>query len=296
MGRSATYREVMVIEHARTVGDLTARLSDRLRMLMPSGFRRSALTAALSEAFGGSADPVDAAALRDIETVAQRHARHIELRSTSSDQDQPELPGWPAPNRAEIQAKAAGFSSVCRVPGACLVRLDSLESLGVSQPYLAATAALAVGAPRLILDLRANAGGDVATVAALAGWLLGDDSRQLCEVIYQTHRRQWWTPALPLGTAYRGEVEVLVSNRTYSSAEALAYHLSVRGRAMVIGETTRGAADHIVPVRLARRVLAFLPEAEVRDSETEDNWEQTGVVPDVLCPADEALDRVLPLA
>lgn len=284
----------MVIVEASTVGDLTARLSDRLRMLMPSGFRRSALRAALSEAFGGSAVPVDAAALRDIEAVAQRHARHIELRFTPSDQEEPVLPGWPPPDRAEIQARAGGFSEIRRLPGACLVRLDSLESLSVCQPYLSAATALAVGAPRLILDLRSNGGGDVATVAALAGWLLGDDSRQLSEVIYQDRRRQWWTPALPLGTAYRGEVAVLVSNRTYSSAEALAYHLSVRGRATVIGEATRGAADHIVPVRLARRVLAFLPEAEVRDSETEDNWEQTGVVPDVPCPADEALNRVMP--
>jgi hypothetical protein len=283
----------MVIEEARTVGDLTARLSDRLRRLMPSGFRRSALTAALSEAFAGSDAPVDEAALRDIEVVAQRHARHLELRFTPSDQEDPELPGWPVPDRAEVQSRAGGFSEVRRLPGACLVRLDSLESLSVSQPYLSAAATLAVGAPLLVLDLRANAGGDVATVAALAGWLLGDDSRQLSEVIYQDRRRQWWTPALPLGTAFRGEVAVLVSKRTYSSAEALAYHLSVRGRAKVFGETTKGAADHIVPVRLARRVLGFLPEAEVRDSETEDNWEQTGVVPDVQCPADEALDHVM---
>jgi hypothetical protein len=284
----------MAIEEARSVGDLTARLTDRLRAVMPSGFRRSALTAALSEAFGGSPAPLDAAALRDIEEVAQRHSRHIELRFTSSDQEHPEFPGWPSPDEAAIQARAAGFSEVRRLPGACLLRLDSLESLNVSQPYLSAAAALAVGAPRMILDLRANRGGDVATVAALAGWLLGDDSRQLSEVIYQDRRRQWWTPALPLGTAFRGEVAVLVSGRTYSSAEALAYHLSVRDRAQVIGETTRGAADHIVPVRLARRVLAFLPEAEVRDSETEDNWEQTGVVPDIECPAAEALDRVMP--
>jgi C-terminal processing protease CtpA/Prc len=216
------------------------------------------------------------------------------LRFTSSDLEHPELPGWPAPDPAAIQARAAGFSEVRRLPGACLLRLDSLESLTVSQPYLSAVAALAVGAPRVILDLRANRGGDVATVAALAGWLLGDDSRLLSEVTYQDRRRQWWTPALPLGTAYRGEVAVLVSDRTFSSAEALAYHLSVRGRAQVIGETTRGAADHIVPVRLARRVLAFLPEAEVRDCETDDNWEQTGVIPDVECPAAEALDRVMP--
>jgi len=86
---------------------------------------------------------------------------------------------------------------------------------------------------------------------------------------------------------------VLISGRTFSSGEALAYHLQSRGRARLVGERTPGAADHITPVRLTRDVRAMVPEAVVRDAVSGRNWEGTGVVPDVACDAAEALDVAL---
>jgi C-terminal processing protease CtpA/Prc len=86
---------------------------------------------------------------------------------------------------------------------------------------------------------------------------------------------------------------VLTSPRTYSSAEALAYHLQARGRATVVGEPTRGAADHVTPVRLTPQVQGFLPEAEVRDAVTGGNWEGSGVLPDVTHPHVTALEAAL---
>ncbi|MFI7542090.1 S41 family peptidase [Actinoplanes sp. NPDC049599] len=106
-------------------------------------------------------------------------------------------------------------------------------------------------------------------------------------------RRQWWTVDQPAGTALTQPVTVLVGPRTYSSAEALAYHLQARGRVTVLGEPTRGAADHVTPVRLTRHVLGLLPEAEVRDAVTGGNWEGTGVVPDIFQPHAGALEAAL---
>ncbi len=204
------------------------------------------------------------------------------------------MPGWPPPDPDEVAGLAGGVSAVRRLDArTCLVVLDSLPAVALARPYLTAAAMLARGASRLVLDLRANGGGDPATVAVVAGWLLGDDARQLSEVIYPDRRRQWWTADTTPGTAFRGDAFVLVSSRTYSSAEALAYHLAVRGRVTVVGEPTRGAADHVVPVRLARQVLGLLPEAEVRDSHTGANWEGDGVIPDIAVPADEALEAAL---
>ncbi|WP_405060211.1 S41 family peptidase [Kribbella sp. NBC_01505] len=51
----------------------------------------------------------------------------------------------------------------------------------------------------------------------------------------------------------RQPVAVLVGPGTFSSGEALAYHLRVRGRVTVVGETTPGAADHITPSGSRRR-------------------------------------------
>jgi C-terminal processing protease CtpA/Prc len=84
-------------------------------------------------------------------------------------------------------------------------------------------------------------------------------------------------------------VAVLTSARTFSSAEALAYHLQVRRRVVVVGEATPGAADHVTPIRLAPTVLGLLPEAYVTDAVTGVNWEGRGVQPDVPCRVDAAL-------
>jgi C-terminal processing protease CtpA/Prc len=83
---------------------------------------------------------------------------------------------------------------------------------------------------------------------------------------------------------------VLISERTFSSGEALAYHLQSQGRARLVGRRTPGAADHITPVRVTTHVRGFLPEARVRDAVTGTNWEGTGVVPDVPCEPGDALD------
>jgi C-terminal processing protease CtpA/Prc len=57
-----------------------------------------------------------------------------------------------------------------------------------------------------------------------------------------------------------------------------------------VGATTRGAADHVTPVRVTPHVTAYLPEAYVVDATTGTNWEGTGVRPDVPCEPAEAVE------
>lgn len=278
-----------------TVSDLATRLADRLREVMPAGDRRDRLTADLAATFTDAPQALDEAGCRALQACAQRHARHLELHYHPGRTPDPadDAGGWPPPDPAQVRAQAAGVTAVSRRDGAWILQLDALEPLALAQPYLEAAFALAAGASHLVLDLRGNGGGDPATVAAVAGRLLGDDAQHLCDVHYRDSVRQWWTADLPPGSAPAQPLAVLVSGHTYSSAEALAYHLRSRRRATVVGHPTRGAADHVTPVWLTPEVLGFLPQAEVRDAATGANWEGTGVVPDVTCAADEALEVAL---
>jgi hypothetical protein len=256
---------------------------------MPDGPRLDSLTADLDAAFARDGAPISDGGCRAVEACAQRHSRHLELHFEAGSAAEPDAEprGWPPPDHDLIRTHAAAVSSVRRTEdGAWVLKLDGLEPLAVAGPYLDAAFTLADGASRLVLDLRANQGGDPATVAMIAGRLLGGGARHLSDVVHRDRRRQWWTTDQPLGRGLTQPLDVLVSGRTYSSAEALAYHLQARGRATVAGERTRGAADHITPIRLTRQVLGFLPEAYVRDAETGGNWEGTGVVPDAPASGD----------
>jgi C-terminal processing protease CtpA/Prc len=88
-------------------------------------------------------------------------------------------------------------------------------------------------------------------------------------------------------------VAALVSGRTFSSGEALAYHLQSPGRGRVVGQASRGAADHVTPIRLTSHLRAFMSEGYVRDAVTGGNWEGAGVVPDVTVAEGDALEAAV---
>jgi len=281
-----------------TVTEVITRLAAWLRRLPPPQERIERLLAELEERFAGRTERITEDACAEIERVAWPYSRHLLLQYDRDGAGEPdeEDPGWPEPDPEAILPHAAQVRQVSRLDrGACLIRIDGFESLSIAQPYLDAAFALARGATGIVLDLRSNVGGYPETVAYLAGRFLGDKAVQLSEVTYRDHHRQWWTPDLPIGTAVPADmpVAVLVSGRTFSSGEALAYHLQARGRVTIVGERTPGAADHVTDIRLAATVTGELPFGYCTDSVTGTNWEGRGVAPQVDCAADDAIDAAL---
>ncbi|MEV0718545.1 S41 family peptidase [Asanoa sp. NPDC050611] len=282
-----------------TVGSVVGRLVGWLESLMPAGDRRAALVAELRGRFADSTAPITAADCVAIERAAWPYSRHVALIFEPGGTEPADVVAgeWPPEDPDVIRGRAAFVSGVSRLDSRTgVVRIDGLDPIELAQPYADAAFALLRGSRRVVLDLRGNGGGEPATVAWIAGWLLGDRSVKLSDVVSARGTRQWWTPARPPGTALTQEAFVLVGPGTFSSGEALAYHLRARGRVTVVGAATPGAADHVLPIRLAPTVLAHVPRAHVVDAVTGANWEGTGVVPDVVCPAEKALDTVLELA
>jgi hypothetical protein len=277
-----------------SVGELVDALRRWVGELLPDAERAGRLITAVETAAGGAAT-VDAALCERLADAARRESRHLELEYVADGSLVPDevSPGWDPPDPAEVRRRGGGVTTVTRSPdGIATVVLDSLADATLAAPYVDAAFALARGCRGLLLDLRANRGGDPATAALVIGWLLGGARVRLSTVVYAGRERHWWTPGLRAGRELAAlPAAVLTSAETFSSAEALAYHLKARQRVTVVGEATGGAADHITPIRLTPHVRGLLPHAYVVDAKTGKNWEGTGVQPDISCPAADAPDR-----
>ena len=115
------------------------------------------------------------------------------------------------------------------------------------------------------------------------------------------HRPGWKAPLhgplgelmVDRGTGAPARRKASASARTFSGGEELAYDLQALGRARVVGETTGGGAHPRVGFPLTDVLQAHVPVARSVNALTEGNWEGVGVLPDVPCAADDALDVAL---
>ncbi|MGC4798454.1 S41 family peptidase [Micromonospora saelicesensis] len=97
----------------------------------------------------------------------------------------------------------------------------------------------------LILDLRACSGGTPEGAAMWCSYFFHDDQVHLNDFYERSTgaTRQFWTTAhLPAPRYADRPVHVLTSAVTFSGGEDVAYTLQAHGRAVVVGETTRGGA------------------------------------------------------
>ncbi|MER6577545.1 S41 family peptidase, partial [Nonomuraea sp. NPDC001023] len=164
---------------------------------------------------------------------------------------------------------------------------------------LSAALTLASRAQALILDLRDNRGGDPDTVAFVCSYLL-DERTHLNTMHWRGGERgeQYWSlPHVP-GARFGGSkpLYVLSSGSTFSAAEELAYDLQQLGRAVVVGEPTRGGAHPCKGWTVHPHLEATVPIGRAVNPVSGANWEGTGVQPDIPCAAAEALDRAHALA
>lgn len=91
----------------------------------------------------------------------------------------------------------------------------------------------------------------------------------------------------------RVPVYYLTSSKTASAAEHLALAFKRTHRAVLVGETTRGAGHFGGVMPIGKRFAAFIPVGRTYDPDTNWDWEGKGVAPDVAVPADQALDEAL---
>ena len=194
---------------------------------------------------------------------------------------------------AQFKAHNFGIDRVERLPfNIGYLNLEVFLPANDAGEALTAAMNLLANTDALIIDLRGNHGGDQNTVALVASYLF-DGRTHLNDFYYRKGDRleQMWTSEYVPGPRYgQGkDVYILTDKESYSGAEDFAYDLQNLKRAVVIGETTAGAAHCGDMVRLDAHFSAMVPDCRGINPVTKGDWEGSGVKPDIAVAAADAL-------
>lgn len=168
--------------------------------------------------------------------------------------------------------------------GLGIVRVEDLARAGTADGVRHAALDLERrGAHALALDLRGNPGGRLVEMMAAAGVF----TRGLLWRVATT-----WSFPLPypaIGVpASELPLAILVDGSVASAAEGLAGALQAAGRATVVGERTAGNVEAVLPFCLRDGAQVWLATGVLAPLRGP-TWEGTGVVPDVVAPAEDAV-------
>ena len=248
--------------------------------------------------YDGLDDPVLFAAHLTADLREVTHDLHVRVRYSvkalpppGPDDDTPS-PERAAAERREAEAHNFGVERVARLPlNIGYIDLRSFDDVGFAAPAITAAMTLVAHADALIVDLRANGGGDPATVAFMSSYLF-DRRTHLNSLYWREGERteQFWTDEWVPGPRF-GQVKpvyVLISTHTFSGAEEFSYNLKNLKRATLIGETTGGGANPGDRQQLSPHFDLFVPSGRAVSPITHTNWEGVGVAPDVKVAAAQA--------
>jgi hypothetical protein len=196
-------------------------------------------------------------------------------------------PGDVARDREAAAWRNYGFHQVERLDGNVgYLELGRFDDPAVAGATLATAMSFLAGTDALIVDLRGNGGGHAGMVALVASYFFAEPT-----LLSTLHHRdpadvaQLWTSPYVAGPRYLGKpVYVLVGGRTFSAAEALAYHLQTHRLATVVGERTRGGANPGAWQMIGTHFGVFVPTAYNEAADTHGSWEGVGIAPDLAVP------------
>src|SRR5271169_3163002 len=162
-----------------------------------------------------------------------------------------------------------------------------------------AALALVQNADAVIFDLRQNHGGSPAMIGLLLSGYFGDEPVLLNRFYEREDDRTTDFATLSNFSGRRRPdvpVFVLISGGTGSAAEEFAYDVKTQKRGVIIGEPSFGGANPGENFDAGGGFTVFISTGAAVNPITQTNWEGVGVQPDVIVPAEQALNRAHTLA
>ncbi|MGC4046382.1 MAG: S41 family peptidase [Armatimonas sp.] len=170
-----------------------------------------------------------------------------------------------------------------------LLQVDGFYPEEWAQETIVAAMSFLANSEAIILDLRQNHGGAGATL--LCSYFF-EDATHLSDFYNRAENttRQYWTyPIVPGKKLADKDLYILTSHETISAPEALASDMQILKRATIVGEPTHGGANPTTIFRITDHFSASIPFARLIHPGETAPAEASGVKPDVLVPANQAL-------
>lgn len=264
-----------------------------------------ALRAQLADGvFSDIADPVDFASELTVVLRSVSHDKHmlVRVRLKPEEGDRARVGQGlrdRARRRQRDEERNFGFEKLERFDG----NIGYLDLRYFSAPRAGQDSAVAAMAflehsDAVIFDLRKNEGGSPGMVNFLCSHLFAEQTH-LNSLYFREGDRteEYWTlPGVPGRAMPDVPVFVLTSAATFSAAEEFSYNLLTQERAQIVGEVTRGGANPGGVFPVDEQFEMVIPTGRAINPVTGTNWEGVGVQPDLIVPADRALEAALALA
>ncbi|MEM0986438.1 MAG: S41 family peptidase [Pseudomonadota bacterium] len=215
-----------------------------------------------------------------------------ENEEAKSDFDQAQMERWYG---AQVNY---GVYSVQRLDGNVgYLDLRVFAPIDMGGDTVAAAMTVIADMDALIIDLRKNGGGIGDAANLVASYLFGPERQPLTGVYDRptdTLTQNFTQPHIS-GKRFGPDkpVYILISPKTFSAAEALAYDLRALERAVIVGEPSGGGAHPFEYVRINTHFVLWSVTAKSVNPFTLENWQTVGVQPDILINSEDALERAL---
>ena len=285
---SQSQRAAVLDGAEKAVGDYT--FADKVPALR-------ATLAAHRTAYLAVDDPTAFAAAVNADLYAVAHDKHLRIKYSAlaapmygSEQHGASL----AHLMQSQQILNYGYAAAIRLAGNVgYLRMDEFGPMPQSKVAIDAAMAFLARTDALIIDVRANHGGDPDSLDYLMGYFYAKPVELTSILITQGGKRQLYkqfSEARVGGARYLARpLFVLTSDHTFSCAEQFSYDMQALRRATLIGQTTGGGANPGGFVPLDPHFAIFIPLGRAVNPYTKTNWEGVGVVPDVATESGAAL-------
>jgi len=287
----------------RTAAELTAEIDRVLHNIFPDrhlGVLTPGRYVAMVEMFG-EPEEQDAA-------QADHASGHVPAASASNHAPTGHGPSQPSPRDGDglspRDREAVGLAALHEIAGITRVSeisRDGLNQLGyvafdrlISSPRSRAVITSILStfteSDRIVVDLRNCRGGDADMVQFLSSFFYAEPTHLVSTMMRDGATRERWTVPNSLSPLLADmPLEILISERSFSAAESMAFGLSRTGRARLLGQATGGGGHMNDFYPLPHGFGASISVGRTFDPRTGEGWQARGVVPDVVFEPGHAL-------